>query len=361
MTAPTASNHATQLARYGNALTGLAAGDAWGYQVEFRKYAAMPAYPVPAPAGEWIISDDTQMTLALHDALVDVEDFADIEAVTDAIVRHFVLWQVDPDNTRAPGRACMGSLHRLRSGARWYDKDGARESAGCGAVMRLVPAAFAPEPYWLGLTALQAVITHKHPRAIVPALLLADAIRHAPERHGRFLDSALAEADAIYEGTSGWLSDPYLAAVLAPYAGDVSSVLVDGLNDEVVDILLAAAETRDRLDELAPTEFGDPCAGIGEGWESASAIALGLLAADMATAPTGAAAAALTGPEALGWAATSNGDSDSIACIAGAVIGAAHTTPDYWALAGLTPRFEPRYAAEITAAADTLPGASAAA
>lgn len=104
----------------------------------------MPAYPVPAPAGEWIISDDTQMTLALHDALVDVEDFADIEAVTDAIVRHFVLWQVDPDNTRAPGRACMGSLHRLRSGARWYDKDGARESAGCGAVMRLVPAAFVP-------------------------------------------------------------------------------------------------------------------------------------------------------------------------------------------------------------------------
>lgn len=99
MTAPTASNHATQLARYGNALTGLAAGDAWGYQVEFRKYAAMPAYPVPAPAGEWIISDDTQMTLALHDALVDVEDFADIEAVTDAIVRHFVLWQVDPDNS----------------------------------------------------------------------------------------------------------------------------------------------------------------------------------------------------------------------------------------------------------------------
>lgn len=251
MTAP-AANEAAQLARYGNALTGLAAGDAWGYQVEFTPYASMPAYPVAAPAGEWRVSDDTQMTLALHDALVEVTDFDDIPAVTDAIIRHFVLWQVDPDNNRAPGRACMGSLHRLRAGARWYDKDGARESAGCGAVMRLVPAAFAPEPYWRGVTALQAVITHKHPRAIVPALLLADAIRHAPQRGGRLLEHALAEGERIYDGTSDWLTDPYLAEVLAPYRGDVSSVLVDGLNDDVVDVLIAATDTLDRLDQLHP-------------------------------------------------------------------------------------------------------------
>lgn len=357
MTAP-ATNPAAQLARYGNALTGLAAGDAWGYQVEFIPYAAMSVRPVPAPAGEWRISDDTQMTLALHAALVEVDDFDDIPAVTDTIVRHFVLWQVDPDNNRAPGRACMGSIHQLRAGARWYDKDGARESAGCGAVMRLVPAAFAPEPYWRGLTALQAVITHKHPRAIVPALLLADAIRHAPQRGGLLLEHALAEADRIFDGTSDWLTDPYLADVLAPYRGDVSSVLVDGLNDDVVDLLIAAAETRDRLDQLDPSQFGDPCAGIGQGWESASAIALGLLAADLATAQGGMGAAPLTGPEALAWAATSNGDSDSIACIAGALIGAACPVPDYWHLAGLTPWFEPRYVAEIAAAAGQLPGSS---
>lgn len=121
------------------------------------------AYPVPAPAGQWMISDDTQMTLALHDALVEVSDFADIPAVTDSIVRHFIAWELDPENFRAPGMTCMGSLANLRGGAKWYDPDGAYKSAGCGAVMRLVPAAFAPEPYWRGLTALQAVITHKHP------------------------------------------------------------------------------------------------------------------------------------------------------------------------------------------------------
>nr|WP_271213889.1 ADP-ribosylglycohydrolase family protein [Rhodococcus wratislaviensis] len=340
--------------RYANALTGLAAGDAWGYQVEFTSYAQMPAYPVAPPAGRWVISDDTQMTLALHWALAELTDFADIETVTDAITRQFLLWQVDPDNTRAPGRTCMASLRNLRAGARWYDTDGAVESAGCGAVMRLVPTAFAPDPYWLGLTALQAVITHKHPRAVVPALLLADATRHAPEYRGRFLEHALTTAAQIYNGTSTWSTDPYLREVLAPITGDVSSYLVQGLDDGTADILTAAAARLEQLRPLPPAEFGDPCAGIGEGWESASAVALALLVADLATSDDDD-AAALTGLEALAWASTSNGDSDSIACIAGGIIGSAHPENGYWAAAGLAAEFEPRYAEEIATAACRLP------
>ncbi|TQC43202.1 glycohydrolase [Rhodococcus sp. WS4] len=355
MTAPTTGSDTALLARYANALTGLAAGDAWGYQVEFTSYAHMPAYPVAPPAGRWwTVSDDTQMTLALHGALAEDIDLDDIEAVTDAITRQFLLWQVDPDNTRAPGRTCMTSLHNLRAGARWYDTDGAIESAGCGAVMRLVPTAFAPDPYWLGLTALQAVITHKHPRAVVPALLLADATRHAPEYRGRFLEHALTTAAQIYNGTSTWTTDPYLRDVLAPITGDVSSYLVDGLADGTADILTAAAARLEQLRHLSPAEFGDPCVGIGEGWESASAVALALLVADLATTDNDA-AAALTGPEALAWASTSNGDSDSIACIAGGIIGSAHPEDGYWAAAGLAPKFEPRYAEEIATAACRLP------
>ena len=258
MTMRTSMSHPTAPAdthiRYANALTGLAAGDAWGYQVEFTSYAQMPTYPVPPPAGPWwIVSDDTQMTLALHRALAEVTDFDDIDAVTDALTRQFLRWQVDPDNTRAPGRTCMQSLRNLRAGARWYDEDGAVESAGCGAVMRLVPTAFAPQPYWLGLTALQAVITHKHPRAVVPALLLADATRHAPAQRGRFLESALGTATQIYHGTSAWIADRYLQDVLAPITGDVSSYLVEGLNDGTSDILTAAAGRLEQLRPLPPT------------------------------------------------------------------------------------------------------------
>ncbi|TCN53464.1 ADP-ribosylglycohydrolase [Rhodococcus sp. SMB37] len=138
MTAPTTIERAAQLARYGNALTGLAAGDAWGYQVEFRTYAAMPAYPVPAPVGEWIISDDTQMTLALHDALVEVTDFDDITEVTETIVRHFILWQLDPDNNRrlygvAVEPASRGPLVRRRWRAR-IRRLWCRDAPGAGGV-----------------------------------------------------------------------------------------------------------------------------------------------------------------------------------------------------------------------------------
>jgi ADP-ribosylglycohydrolase len=331
-------------ARYRNALIGLAAGDAWGYQVEFRSYSAMPAYPVPAPKKTWKVSDDTQMTLALHDALVDVAgQLDDIDAVTKAITARFLDWQVDPDNNRAPGATCMKSLSRLRGGARWHDTAGALSRPGCGAVMRLTPAALCPEPVWLGITALQAVLTHKHPRAIASALVLGDAIRSAPTRRGSFLDHAISAAMTVLTGKSPWLRDDFLLQVLSPMTSNVPGMLAAGVKGVLLDALLDAHAIKQELATFAPAEWDDPCSGIGEGWESGSATALGLLVADMATTP-GPHRAPLNGREAIGWAATSNGDSDSIASIAGAVIGAAHTAAEYWAGSTLTPRFEPRYA-----------------
>lgn len=334
---------ATQ-ARYRNALIGLAAGDAWGYQVEFRKYAKMPAYPVPAPKKIWKISDDTQMTLALHDALVDAAgQLDDVDVLTKAITARFLEWQVDRDNNRAPGATCMGSLSRLRAGARWHDVDGARVSAGCGAVMRLAPAALCPNEVWLGVTALQAALTHKHPLAIASALVLSDAIRSATSVRGHFLEHAISAAMSVLSGQSPWLRDEFLLQVLSPMTADVPGMLAAGVKEILLDALLDAFTVKQELFTLAPEDYGDPCIGIGEGWESGSATAIALLAADMATVP-GRGRAPLNGREALAWASTSNGDSDSIASIAGAVIGAAHTGDRYWAGVKLSPRFEPRYA-----------------
>ena len=84
-------------------------------------------------------------------------------------------------------------------------------------------------------------------------------------------------------------------------------------------------------------------------------LALALLVADLATTSDDAGTAALSGPEALAWASTSNGDSDSIACIAGGLIGSAHPEKNFWSAAGMTPEFEPRYAEEIATAARRLP------
>ena len=336
-------------ARYRNAMTGLAAGDAWGYQVEFVSYQDMPSHPMTPPAGEWVISDDTQMTLAVHHALLDCTDqLADIDIVTAALIGRYLEWAHDPDNNRAPGNTCMTSMRHLERGARWHDKDGAVASAGCGAVMRLTPAAFAPAPHWAGLTALQALITHNHPRAVVPALLLATAIRDAPARRGNFLDHALADATAITDGRSQLLGDPFLADVLHPITGDVPSYLVRGLADGTVELLTAARGMLDIHRGRPGRQLGDLCTGVGQGWESASAVALGLLTADLATATVG--PARLTARAALAWAATTNGDSDSIACIAGALIGAAQPDAGYWARKGVRPRFEPQYAGQLAAA-----------
>lgn len=334
--------------RYANALVGVAAGDAWGYQVEFTRYESMPAYPVAPPAGIWRVSDDTQMTFAVHDALVDVDDVDDLDAVTAALTARFQEWKASPQNNRAPGRTCMGSLANLAAGARWYDDDGAITSAGCGAVMRLVPTAFADEAHWLGLTALQALITHKHPRAVISALLLADAVRGAPARAGNMLVFAMAEAAALYDGTSTWPQDPYLRRVLAPLTDDVRGYLVAGLDDGLTDILTATLTVQNEIRGLDPVAYGDPCLGIGEGWESASAVALAFLVADQSTGPN----APLDPAEGLGWAATSNGDSDSIASMAGALIGAASPHADFWTRTGeLDPTFERRYQRALDRAA----------
>lgn len=338
--------------RYANAMIGVAAGDSWGYQVEFTSYDKMPAYPVPAPKTIWRISDDTQMTLALHDALIDTQDqIGNFDAITTAIEDRFLLWHKDPQNNRAPGATCMTSLKRLRAGIAWHEPGGALTRAGCGAVMRLVPAAFYPTEHWRAITALQAVITHKHPRAVAAALLLADAIRFAPQRHGHFLDHAISDIMQLLSGTSPWLQDEHLATVLAPITDDIAGYLEDGLRDKdhcLVDAMLDAFQVKRELADLTRADYGDPCTGIGQGWESATATAIGLLVADMATSDTH--TPFLDGREALAWAATSNGDSDSIASIAGAIIGAAHTAPNYWKTVGVTPRFEPRYGKQLRAA-----------
>ena len=86
-------------------------------------------------------------------------------------------------------------------------------------------------------------------------------------------------------------------------------------------------EVLDRLDAAlaAPDDGGDPCLVTGAGWIAEEALATALLCAvrhagDPVTA--------------LARAATTSGDSDSIACLTGAVLGASHgmtAWPPEWA------------------------------
>lgn len=350
-------------ARYANALIGGAAGDAWGYQVEFTKYPKMPSYPVSPPAGDWIISDDTQMLLATHNALHDVVDLDDIDEVAEVILDHYLDWAVSPWNNRAPGTTCMSALWNIESGKHW-NAGGARYSAGCGAVMRLAPSAFAPQQYRRGLAVLQAVVTHRHPKAALSALLLCDAFTIAGQ--APLLEHARADLMTLATRLpDAWADDDYLLRVLALLTDDPYTYLASALGREPgrrgpsMEQAFTAAAERLAIETHSTGWAGDPCAGIGEGWDAATATALGMLAADLHRNGR-------LGPvEAIAWAATSNGDSDSIATLAGALIGAASSDPGFWGDHQLGLCLEPRYADEIDNAASqgpasTLAGVSAA-
>lgn len=321
--------------RYRNALIGLAAGDAWGYQSEFTAYSSMDG-PVRPPEDTWVISDDTQMTLALQDALETLrtapgETLAEAET---AICDKFIGWAYSPYNNRAPGNTCMGSIERLATGMRW--PEAALESAGCGAVMRLLPTAMWPTSQWRALTALQAVMTHRHPLAVVSALILAECVRQAHVPGRSHVDAAIDinDAMALRSWAVGYI-DPDLRAVLDEETTDIKAYLADGAR-ELSPLLMAASEAR--IDVHA-----DPCEEVGQGWDAGSATALALMIADAERA------GALTPDQALQWAATSNGDSDSIAAMAGMLIGAASTEEDLWGEYGVSPQFEPVYHRAITA------------
>jgi ADP-ribosylglycohydrolase len=348
-------SQADNRARYANGLIGGAAGDAWGYQVEFTKYPKMPAYPVSPPAGDWIISDDTQMLLATHNALHDVVDFDDLDEVAEVILDHYLDWAVSPWNNRAPGTTCMSALWNIESGKHW-NAGGARYSAGCGAVMRLAPAAFAPPQYRRGLAVLQAVVTHRHPKAALSALLLCDAFTHAGQEP--LLEHA--RADLVTLATrlpDAWADDDYLLRVLTLLTDDPHAYLSSALGPEPgrrspsMEQAFTAAAERLAIETHSTGWAGDPCAGIGEGWDAATATALGMLAADLHRNGR-------LGPvDAIAWASTSNGDSDSIATLAGALIGAASSDPGFWGDHQLGMCLEPRYADEIDRAISQGPPA----
>ena len=113
--------------RASGALLGLAYGDALGAPTEFMTVAEIehrygvggPRELVGAPA---LVTDDTQMTLAVARALVE----GGRDGVGDALRDHFVRWWESPDNNRAPGMTCLQACERLAAGSPVFGCSAAR-------------------------------------------------------------------------------------------------------------------------------------------------------------------------------------------------------------------------------------------
>lgn len=303
--------------RIAGSVFGLAYGDTWGYITEFYDYktilSSLPDYPYGNPR----ISDDTQMSIynmtALNDIITNVDltspelHLASNPDLQDKIRTIFADWHVkwmnSPDNNRAPGTACMTALAAYSDSARETGLEGSslNNSKGCGANMRspwlgLLP--YTPDVI-VSLSILQAQTSHGNPTAQVAAAVTSMTVYdivHENVQGGELLPHARKIIARLSDGSYGW---------------DVRSWenMESGLNE--MDALLRDGSHSYERYKVHPV--GDISAVFGEGWVADEALLTALAAADLFHDDT------RKGVEKLVY---TKGDSDSIAAIGGAFLGA---------------------------------------
>lgn len=261
---------------------GLAIGDALGWPLEFMpaseikaRYGPQGLRDLPDPA---LFTDDTQMSLAIAEALIESGE-ADLDTLMGSVATHFIAWKNSPENNRAPGIACLRGVGALEAGVPWYES-GIPYSKGCGSAMRVAPVGY----------------LYQHDPARLRSVAVATG--RVTHTHRTAEAACLAAAFLVKLALDGVSTDLYPEAVL-----DVTS----GISDEFDAALMRMAHALTWSSEEEAMSY------IGEGWTGEEAVALALYCVlrypDDYTA-------------AIWRAANSNGDSDSVACITGGIIGA---------------------------------------
>lgn len=302
----------TPALRASGSLFGLAYGDALGKPTEFLTVAEIehrygPAGPRELSGEPALVTDDTQMALAVGWALHEAPSFTP-EAVEPLLRQRFLAWSVSPDNNRAPGMTCLRACAELSRGVRWQEATVAG-SKGCGANMRVTPVGLLDVDLdtLAGLAQLQAGLTHGHPTGLAASELTAYAVfalragATLPEVPALLIERARSQRLVYREQ---WLGDLWQR----PGSRSPEEFIAQGW-DECLAVLGRLVDALGR-----PDDGGDPCRATGEGWVAEEALATALLCAvrhadDPVTA--------------LARGATTAGDSDSIAALAGAFVGAA--------------------------------------
>lgn len=297
-------------------LYGLALGDALGRPTEFmklseitRRYGRHGVMRLPAPA---LFTDDTQMTLAVARALGAARWLGPNELVR-TLTTEFLRWAVQ-DPPRAPGITCMTAVRRLAVGRVRHESwtKATVVSRGCGANMRVAPTALLPNmDDAVNISQLQAALTHGDPVALAATELTALAVRWAAEGADltelpRMLLARCYTQRGVYRDR--WLRD--LARRWNITGHDAAQISMGvawvRLAGVIQDVMRALAD---------PYGSYDVCRTLGQAWTADEALACALyLTVRYGHTPA----------EAISMAARTNGDSDSIACITGAIVGAYH-------------------------------------
>jgi ADP-ribosyl-[dinitrogen reductase] hydrolase len=250
-----------------------ALGDAWGHPYEGRPGPLEAPFPA-APT----LSDDTWLTMATCEAIV--RDLGRVVPTT--IAASFREW-FQQRRLTGVGSSTLKSLRDLAAGAHWALAGARGEfAAGSGAAMRAAPLGFALDPMAQeNRTAIRDVsrITHHSDEAYMGALAVAIAVR--------------------------------MCSLSTGVPSDLLAAVEEQLPDSRVRDRLTALRTFDGGVQAAAQRFGNSGYVV-------DAIPLALLIA------AGADDAPLS--MVLGRAVSLGGDTDTIAAIAGQVLGAAGYT-----------------------------------
>lgn len=290
--------------RVAGAVLGAAIGDAMGHPTEFLGWEAIRQTFPPGGVTEFELwwerdgarfapyTDDTQMAEIVLRTLLDARSSGlDLDGTMSRMAEGFVEWSVSPQGGhRSPGNACMAGARSLANGAHWSEAGGTT-AGGCGSVTRAYPfgLVFAGDPAKAEAWAVEhSRMTHRDPGALAACAAMA---------RGMALAVAGASVDDVLEGLEAAAKrhDFITASLIGEALDDVS----DGIGPERT------------LTQL-------------EGWAAHEAIAAAAYV--VARHPSDIRAAILEG-------ANAHGDSDSIATLAGALLGAmlgVEALPDDW-------------------------------
>jgi ADP-ribosylglycohydrolase/protein-tyrosine phosphatase len=287
------SHHVSTEDAVAGAVLGAAVGDAMGHPTEFMSMAQIRERFGPRGVQGyeklWDVggrpvapyTDDTQMAEAVALALLDAREAgADLDACMEGMARRFVAWADHPQGGhRAPGNACLAGCRALKAGTPWR-LAGGEKAGGCGSVMRAYP---------FGLLFHQDV-----------ARAEAWAVDHSRLTH----------------------RDPIALAACAAMAVGTARVVQGQSPPEVTAAMVEAARRHDgKTADMVQQAADEARAGVGpevtldrlRGWAAHEAIAAAVYVVERH--PADARAAILEG-------ANTPGDSDSIATLAGALVGA---------------------------------------
>jgi ADP-ribosylglycohydrolase len=296
-------------ANFRGCLLGGAVGDALGAAIEWKSLDEIRAEFGPAGLRDYsmcygrlgAVTDDTQMTLFTAEALLRAEHLRHrqpgarvgevawhaylrwLETQGDVVQRRgvpdedgWLLRMRDLHAVRGPGNTCLTALRKGRMGTTEIPIN---ESKGCGGVMRIAPAGFAPgQPFRTGCEL--AAITHGHPTGWLAAGYLAQLVHELAD--GASLDEGAVRAPAVLRRHPGHEET----------AGAVEKAL---------------------WMSRAPRGTAADVESLGEGWVAEEALAIGLYAALVAEGFE----------HGVLLAVNHSGDSDSTGAIAGSLLGVA--------------------------------------